>query len=186
MSAILAIICGVLVIGVDQLSKYLVTVYMEPNEVISIIPNVIDFNRILPNAGAAFGMFQGQTWPLIAVTLLIMIICVGMLIRHTFDSKLMFWALCLVLGGGIGNLIDRVFRGGGVIDFIEFSFFDFPVFNVADIAVCVGAGMIMLYFVLDLIKDFRNKKKGITKINAEEDSVIERENANVGKQNDDE
>lgn len=184
MSAVLAIICGIAVVGIDQLTKYLVTVMMQPNEVITIIPGLLNFNRIPPNSGAAFGMFSGQTWFLITVTCIIMVICVAMLIRKTFDSRLMFWALCLVLGGGIGNLIDRVFRGGNVVDFMEFGFIDFPVFNVADIAVCIGAGLILLYFILDFVKDAR-RKNAIAKINAEDDSVIEQENANVGRSNDD-
>ena len=167
MSAVLAIICGLLVVGIDQLTKYLVTVHMDPNEVINIIPGLINFNRIPPNTGAAFGMFQGQTWFLVTVTCVIMIICIAMLIRKTFDSKLMFWALCLVVGGGAGNLIDRIFRGGSVVDFLEFGFFDFPVFNVADIAVCVGAGLIVLYFIIDFVKDVR-RKTAIHKLSAEE------------------
>lgn len=172
MSAILAIICGLLVIGVDQLTKYLVTVNMDPNEVIAVIPGLINFNRIPPNTGAAFGMLQGQTWFLITVTAVIMIICIAMLIRKTFDSRLMFWALCLVLGGGAGNLIDRVFRGGSVVDFLEFGFFDFPVFNVADCAVCIGAGLIVLYFIIDFVKDAR--RKDITDvINAEAENESE-------------
>ena len=95
----------------------------------------------------------------------------------------MFWALCLVLGGGIGNLIDRIFRGGNVVDFLEFGFFEFPVFNLADIAVCIGAGLILLYFIIDFVKDAR-RKNGIAKINAESDSDIEAQNAKVGKEND--
>ncbi|MBE6798976.1 MAG: signal peptidase II [Ruminococcaceae bacterium] len=157
MSALLAIICGVLVVVVDQLTKYLVTVFMDVNEVIKLIPGILNLNRITPNAGAAFGILEGKTWFLITVTALIMIICIGLLIRKTFDSKLMYWALCLVLGGGIGNLIDRVARGGNVIDFLEFGFFEFPVFNVADIAVCVGAGMMVLYFIVDFIADWRRR-----------------------------
>ena len=184
MSAILAIACGVLVVIVDQLTKYLVTVYMDLNEVITVIPSILNFNRIPANTGAAFGMLQGQTWFLITVTCLMMIICIGMLIRKTFNSKILFWALCLVLGGGIGNLIDRIFRGGSVIDFLEFGFFKFPVFNIADCAVCVGAGLIVLYFIMDFVRDTR-KKAGIAKINAEDDIVIEQENANVGRINDD-
>ncbi len=158
MSAVLAIICGVLVVGLDQLTKYLVTVYMEQGQTADFLPGFINFHCIEPNRGAAFGSFQGQTWFLIAVTVIIMVICVVMLIRKTFNSKLMFWALCLVLGGGIGNLIDRVFRGGGVIDFLEFDFIEFPVFNVADIAVCIGAGLIVLYFILDFVKEARKGK----------------------------
>ena len=184
MSAILAIICGLLVIGFDQLTKYLVTINMDPNEVIRVIPGLINFNRIPPNTGAAFGMFAGQTWFLITITCVIMIICIAMLIRKTFDSKLMFWALCLVLGGGVGNLIDRIFRGGNVVDFLEFGFFEFPVFNVADIAVCVGAGLIVLYFIMDFVKDAR-RKNGIYEINAETDSAISEQNANVGESEND-
>lgn len=167
MSAILAIICGLAVVGLDQLTKYLVTVYMEPNEVIAVIPGLINFNRIPPNTGAAFGMLAGQTWFLITVTCVVMIICIAMLIRKTFDSRLMFWALCLVLGGGVGNLIDRIFRGGSVVDFLEFGFFEFPVFNVADCAVCIGAALMVLYFIVDFIKDSRNKAK-LENINLDE------------------
>ena len=159
MSAILAIICGVLVVGLDQLTKYLATVYMEQGQTVDVLPGFINFHLIEPNRGAAFGSFQGKTWFLIAVTCIIMAICIFMLIKKTFGSKLMFWALCLVLGGGVGNLIDRIFRGGGVIDFLEFDFIKFPVFNVADIAVCIGAGLIVLYFITDFIKDAKSRKK---------------------------
>ncbi|MBO5746317.1 MAG: signal peptidase II [Clostridia bacterium] len=184
MSAILAIICGLAVVGLDQLTKYLVTVYMEPNEVIAVIPGLINFNRIPPNTGAAFGMLAGQTWFLITVTCVVMIMCIAMLIRKTFDSRLMFWALCLVLGGGLGNLIDRIFRGGSVVDFLEFGFFEFPVFNVADCAVCIGAGLILLYFIMDFVKDAR-RKTDIDAINAESDTEIEQENTRVGESNND-
>lgn len=158
MSAVLAIICGALVVVIDQVSKYLVNTFMEPNEVITIIPGLINFNRIPPNSGAAFGILEGQTWFLITITFIIMIICVCMLIRKTFDSRLMFWAICMVLAGGIGNMIDRVARGGNVVDFLEFGFMKFPVFNVADCAVCIGAAMIIIYFIADFIKDYRAKK----------------------------
>ncbi len=168
MSAVLAIICGLLIVGADQLTKYLVITYMEPNQVITVIPGLINFNRINPNSGAAFGILEGKTWFLITITCIIMVICVCMLIRKTFDSKLMFWALCIVLGGGMGNMIDRIFRGGNVIDFLEFGFFEFPVFNVADCAVCIGAAMIMLYFVVDFINDSR-KRHSIDVINAASD-----------------
>ena len=160
MSAILAIVCSILVVVIDQVSKYLVITQMELNQVIeNVIPGIIHFNRIPPNSGAAFGLFAGQTWFLITITCLIMVVCVGMLIRKTFDSKWMMWALCLVLSGGLGNLIDRVFRGGNVVDFLEFAFFDFPVFNIADCAVCIGASLIVVYFVIDFIKDAKAKKQ---------------------------
>ena len=116
---------------------------------------------------------------MITVTVFIMVICVCLLIRKTFDSKWMFWSLCLVLAGGIGNLIDRVFRGGNVVDFLEFGFFEFPVFNVADCAVCVGAFMMVVYFIADFIKDVGNKKKQIAVI--EQESTLEAVNKPVGE-----
>lgn len=158
MSAILAIICGVLIVVADQLTKYLVMQNMQIGQVITVIPNLLNFNRIPPNAGAAFGILEGKTWFLITLTLIIMVICVCMLIRKTFNSRLMFWALCLVLSGGVGNMIDRVFRGGNVVDFLEFGFVRFPVFNVADCAVTVGAVMIVIYFVMDFIRDAKKKR----------------------------
>ena len=84
----------------------------------------------------------------------------------------------------MGNLIDRIFRGGSVVDFLEFGFFDFPVFNVADCAVCIGAGLILLYFIMDFVKDAR-RKTDIDAINAESDTEIERENTQVGESNND-
>ncbi|MBO5955916.1 MAG: signal peptidase II, partial [Clostridia bacterium] len=57
-------------------------------------------------------------------------------------------AVCLVISGGLGNMIDRVFRGGNVVDFLHFEFYPtFPVFNVADIFVCIGAGLLAIFFV---------------------------------------
>ena len=75
-------------------------------------------------------------------------------------NKLMFWAISLVLSGGIGNLIDRIFRNGKVIDFLHFAFFkEFPVFNIADCAIVIGAILLVLYFILDMISDAKAKKK---------------------------
>ena len=155
---------------------------MEINQTIeNVIPGIINFNRIPPNSGAAFGIFQGQTWFLITITCLIMVVCICMLVRKTFDSRLMFWAICLVLSGGIGNLIDRLWRGGNVVDFLEFAFFDFPVFNIADCAVCIGAGLIVVYFVLDLVKDAKVKKQ----LSTETTEINKGDPASTEKLNDD-
>ena len=64
----------------------------------------------------------------------------------------------LVLSGGVGNMIDRVFRDGNVIDFLHFEFFpSFPVFNVADCAIVVGAGLLILYFLIDSVRESKRK-----------------------------
>ena len=69
------------------------------------------------------------------------------------------WAGSLIISGGIGNMIDRIFRDGNVIDFLEVKFIDFPIFNIADCGVCIGAGLLILYFIIDMIKE--NKEKAI-------------------------
>lgn len=183
MSSILAIICGLLIVAADQITKYLCQTYMELNEVIILVPGILNLNRIEPNSGAAFGILAGKTWFLIAVTGIIMIVCIAMLIRKTFESKWMFWSLCLVLAGGMGNMIDRLLRNGNVIDFLEFGFIDFPVFNIADCAVCVGAGMILVYFMSDFIKGTKNKNT-IVEINAASDNEAKQGNTSAADNKD--
>ena len=91
-----------------------------------------------------------------------MLICIALLLKYGVKDKLMFWAISLVLSGGIGNMIDRIFRDGEVVDFIQLDFWkSYPIFNVADCAIVIGAGLLMLYFVKDIIKDARSKQKAI-------------------------
>ena len=186
MSAVLALVCGALVIVADQLTKYAVINNMELYEVIRVIPGILNFNRISPNSGAAFGIFEGKTWFLVTVTLIIMILCICLLIRKTFGSKLLFWAVSLVLGGGIGNMIDRVFRGGNVVDFLELPFLRvgthvFPVFNVADCAVCIGAALMVVYFVIELIRDSKMQNGGKIEIINNGGEVEDSSGAEEGK-----
>ena len=87
-----------------------------------------------------------------------MAVCVFCLVKYG-KNKLFFWSVCLVLSGGVGNMIDRVFRGGSVVDFLHFEFWpSFPVFNIADCAVVIGGGMLVLYFVLDIINEYKKKR----------------------------
>lgn len=160
MSYVLALIVAALVVAADQITKYLITAsFTTSSAAVPVLGGLFNI-RYTTNSGAAWSILQNKTWLLVAITLVVMAICVFMLIKKTYGSKLMFWAVSLVLAGGIGNLIDRIVSGK-VVDFIEFGFFDFPVFNVADIAVCTGAGLIVLYFIIDLIRDARKKKAGI-------------------------
>ena len=82
------------------------------------------------------------------------------MLKYGKNSKLLIWAVSLVVSGGIGNLIDRVFRGGKVVDFLHFEFFpSFPIFNIADIAVVMGAGLLILYFIVDTVKESKKNKE---------------------------
>lgn len=113
------------------------------------------------NKGAAWGMLSGHTVILLTLTTLVMGFCIFFLCKYAKKSKLLFWAVCLVLAGGLGNMYDRIFRDGNVVDFLHFEFWpDFPIFNVADCGVVIGAGLLILYFIIDTIKECKQKKQG--------------------------
>ncbi|MEG1887424.1 MAG: signal peptidase II [Oscillospiraceae bacterium] len=157
MSYMIAIIFSVLILIADQVTKFLVASNFQLGETRPFIDGFMNFTYI-HNSGAAFGIFKDQTWVFLAITVLVMIVCIGMLVKKTYSSKLMTWSIFLVLSGGMGNLIDRIFRGGNVVDFLEFDFIRFPIFNIADCAVVVGAGMIIVYFIFDFIKEVQSNK----------------------------
>lgn len=146
----LIIIAGVLL--VDMLTKFLIV-----NEV-TLIDGVL---VIVPtkNFGAGFSMLNGQTWLLIAITFVFLIGIVIFDILFKYKSNLFGVATGLIVSGAIGNLIDRL-AFGYVRDFIYLEFIDFPVFNVADIALTFGVILLAVYIVFFLEK---SKKKSIVK-----------------------
>jgi signal peptidase II len=154
----LAVITAVLTLGLDQYTKYFISSNFELGDGAGFLKGFIDIQYI-HNTGGAWGLLSGSTLILLGLTCLIMVFLIIYYVKWGKGSKLLFWSVCLVISGGIGNLIDRVFRDGKVIDFLHFEFYPtFPVFNVADIAVVTGAGLLILYFVLDTIKDSRKAK----------------------------
>lgn len=157
-SYILAFICGALLLLADQFTKYYVSANFILGESREFLNGFIDLTYI-HNQGGAWGMLYGKTYILLPVTLVIMALCIVLYLKYGKKSRLLLWAITLVLSGGIGNMIDRVFRGGNVIDFLHFEFFpSFPVFNVADCAVVVGAGLLIIYFILDAVREEKQKK----------------------------
>lgn len=158
LSFVLAIITAILTLGFDQYTKYFIASNFKLGEGTDFLKGFIDIQYI-HNTGGAWGLLSGSTLILLGLTFLIMVFLIIYYVKWGKGNKLLFWAVCLVISGGIGNLIDRVFRAGKVIDFLHFEFYPtFPVFNVADIAVVTGAGLLILYFVLDTIKDMRKAK----------------------------
>lgn len=159
LSYILAILCGLVVLGVDQLTKYfIISNYAlgESSDFINGFINIIYIN----NKGGAWGILDGHTWTLLAVTAILMIVCFTLLLKLGKRNKFVFWSISFILFGGLGNMIDRVFRDGNVIDFLHFEFLpEFPIFNVADCAVVLGAGMLLVYFIYDSIMESKQKKK---------------------------
>lgn len=157
-SYILAIVSGIMLLGIDQLTKYLISSNFGMYETHEFIKGFIELTYI-HNRGGAWGMLYGRTYILVPLTVAVMLVCVVFFIKYGKKSRLLLWALSLVMSGGLGNMTDRVFRDGNVVDFLHFEFFpSFPVFNVADCAIVVGAGLLILYFILDAVKESKQKK----------------------------
>lgn len=148
----MAYIIALLIIGFDQLTKWLVVENMVLGERITVIENVfyIFSHR---NSGAAFGILQGQMWLFYIITVIMVGVIIYLIQTEARNHTLLKWALGLILGGAIGNFIDRLFRQE-VVDFID-TFGNFPIFNIADSALTVGVGL----FLINLILEARREKK---------------------------
>lgn len=151
----------------DQLTKWIVVNTMELYESIVLIKKVFSFTYI-PNYGAAWGMLSEHRWVFMAVTSVALIIMPIILYRYRKVHFLFNLSLSLFIGGAIGNMIDRVFVGY-VVDFLEFTFIDFPVFNVADICVVFGAGIMIVYALFFDKTFFVDKKPEPAAVSTEED-----------------
>lgn len=118
---------------------------------ITVIEGFFDFSY-LENRGAAFGIFQGRVYLLAAVTVVIMAVLFVMYQKTKKKTKLLTISTALILTGAIGNLVDRL-RYGFVVDFISWHWkntYYFPTFNVADICITIGTGLLILYIIKEV------------------------------------
>ena len=152
---LISTICASVII--DQITKAIVTSNMEVGETIPVIEDVFHFTYVR-NEGAAFGMLAEHRWVFMSLSV-IAIVAIGIYLfkfcKETLFTKI---GLALVVGGGIGNMIDRLTLKY-VVDMIDCRFIDFYVFNFADSCVCVGAGMVILGFLLSIIKEHKEKSR---------------------------
>ena len=156
---IISVVLMLACVGLDQLSKYLVVANMELHESVEIIPGVLRFTYI-HNDGAAFGSMDEHRWIFMVLSTVAIVGILAFMFWKKPQNKLLLSALILITGGGIGNMIDR-FALGYVIDFIDFCAFPkiwMWVFNVADSCVCVGAGLMALWMILDMIREAKDEK----------------------------
>ncbi len=137
----LALVVAAAVVALDQMTKAWIVAALDRGDSLELIPGFFEIEHIR-NPGAAFGLLRGagSYLALGAIAAAVIIFLVIRRVGRTYDAV----ALGLVLGGAVGNLIDRVFRGDGlldgrVVDFLDFSFF--PAFNLADSAITVGAAL---------------------------------------------
>ena len=156
---IIAVVLILVGVGLDQLTKYLVVSNMALHESIDIIPGVFRFTYI-QNDGAAFGSLDNARWVFMVLSTVAIIGILVYMFWKKPQNKLMLSALILIVSGGIGNMIDRIALGY-VIDFLDFCAFPkvwMWVFNVADSFVCIGAGLLILWLVLEMIRDYKTEK----------------------------
>lgn len=165
----LAVLIVHLVIIVDQLTKWWAANVLQhlPDSRIPLIDGVLSFTYAT-NDGMAFGLLEEHRWIFLLLTTAVLAFIVAFFFstrkstRHPFLDV----ALSLVLAGGAANMIDRTFFSsealfsGSVVDFIYFELIDFPIFNVADISVCVGMGLFVLYMLV--VESRIDPKKYIT------------------------
>ena len=144
---IVDVILVVLLVALDQFTKYLACEYLQDKPAFKIIDGILELN-FLKNSGAAFGMLQNQKVFFILVAVLILLIIAYVLFRMPDDKKynIMHILLVLIASGAAGNMIDRV-RQDYVVDFIYFVIINFPIFNVADIYVTVSTFLFVILFL---------------------------------------
>ena len=141
---------------VDQIVKIIISSTMSVGETIPVIKDIFHFTYIR-NEGAAFGMLSEHRWVFMIISSVAIVTMCIYLFKFCKERMLTKIGIALVIGGGIGNMIDRIFLGY-VVDMIDCRFIDFYVFNVADSCVCVGAGIVFLGVLLDTIKEIKESK----------------------------
>lgn len=159
---ILWAVIAAVIVGADQLTKYLVIQHIPEGESIPVIEGVLHLTHI-KNDGAIFGWFDDSRWMFMVLSTVGILVMIGMLVywvKKEPKDKFMQAILTLLIAGGIGNMIDRCALGV-VTDFIDFC--AFPnlwkwIFNVADCAVTIGGGMMVLWLILSVIAEIKNKK----------------------------
>lgn len=174
---IISVVLIIAAVALDQISKYFVVANMALHESIDIIPGIFRFTYI-QNKGAAFGSLDNARWLFMILSTVAIVAILTYLFWKKPQDKLLLSSIILITGGGIGNMIDRVVLGY-VIDFLDFC--AFPqiwkwVFNIADSFVCVGAGLLMLWLILDTVK--ASKKEAAAKKAAEEIATEAAEDTN--------
>lgn len=172
---------GIIALGIflDQLTKWLAEKFLFPlGKSVTVIPHLAKLTYA-ENRGAAFGSMEDSRWIFMVTSTLLILVLGAYLYLGLAENKLYAVSVAMIISGGIGNMIDRIFFEGlipknaglkVVRDFIDFSDIGFPaIFNGADSFVCVGAGILMLALVLDIIKESKGKKTDGSKQTEEEE-----------------
>lgn len=136
---------SLIIVLIDQAVKWMVVKDMELYESIPIIEGWLHITSSR-NRGAAFSMLQDQRWFFVLVTSIVAIVLIYLIFKYQKTHKFFAFSLALVLGGAIGNFIDRILSGA-VVDFIDVRIINFAIFNIADSAISVGAVLLVIYLI---------------------------------------
>ena len=142
---------------IDQLTKILTVKLLKPVGSVPIIKGVIHLTYV-ENRGAAFGMLSDNRWVFLVISTVAILGLAVYLFCFRVPNMLYGVSIAMIISGGVGNMIDRIALGY-VVDMIDFTLINFAVFNGADSFVCVGAGLLILALVLDMVKEAKTKKK---------------------------
>lgn len=150
------------VVIADQLTKLAASrALLRVGESRTAIPGVLDFTYVL-NSGATAGILADRRWVFMVVSTVVIAVLVVCIALGKFRNTFTAFSIGMIVGGGIGNMIDRV-ANGKVVDFLDVTCFDFfpfnTVFNVADVFVCVGCALLILSVIIEEIKERGEKKK---------------------------
>lgn len=143
MRKIVLAVTALLLVALDQLSKFFVVKYIRLGTIVEFIPNLVNLTY-LRNTGAAFSILENQQWLFTVTTLLVLGAALYYLIKQMQTQN--FWllaSLLLIISGGLGNFIDRL-RLGYVVDMIHLDFVDFAIFNVADSYLSFGVALLII------------------------------------------
>lgn len=156
MTSVVTLIAFAVLTGLDQLIKHRVIVSLKPVGSIPLIPGVLQLHYT-ENDGAMMGFLPGKTALMAALAVIMLSVMLYVIFSKKIASRLMYCALVCVFSGGLGNIIDRIFRGY-VIDYIEVLFVKFYIFNFADCLITVGAFTILIYEIVTMILEQKRKK----------------------------
>lgn len=150
------------IIYFDQITKNYANLYLVEGIASKFIPHIINL-RLAYNTGAAWSMLSDHTNILAMISLVASLVVVYFLRKFDLKKRPLYSiALTFILGGTVGNMIDRFFYSKGVIDFIDLAFMNYPTFNIADSFLVVGTILLAIYLIVDMVKEEKNKKSKLT------------------------
>ena len=158
MQLVLMLLFAAGIVAADQITKFITVANIGLYEKVDFIPGILRFTYV-QNTGAAFSSFQGQQWLFVLVFALLTVAIVWEYRRNKLGlTRLEWWLVAAVYGGGLGNMVDRI-RLGYVVDMIETEFIRFPVFNVADCFITCGCILLMVHLVFFNKNFWKDEKK---------------------------